>query len=66
MRVAVIGAGLSGLTVARMLYENNIEVTVFDKSKGTGGGFRAGHLQRGGLTMQRLIFQQSQMSLLVF
>ena len=39
MRVAVIGAGMRGLTVARILLQNNIEVTVFDKSKGTVGAF---------------------------
>src|SRR5210317_263715 len=36
MKIAVIGAGMAGLTVARIL-QSFAEVTVFDKSKGTGG-----------------------------
>ena len=36
MKIAVIGAGMAGLTVARNL-QSFAEVTVFDKSKGTGG-----------------------------
>lgn len=37
MKVAIIGAGLAGLTAARQLKSAGAEVTVFDKSKGTGG-----------------------------
>lgn len=37
MRVAVIGAGLAGLTVAHQLSSIGLDVSVFDKSKGTGG-----------------------------
>ena len=37
MRVAIIGAGMAGLTTANILQAAGIEVTVFDKSKGTGG-----------------------------
>ena len=37
MKVAVIGAGMAGLTVARRLQAAGNDVTVFDKSKGTGG-----------------------------
>jgi photolyase PhrII len=36
-RVAVIGAGLAGLTCARTLADHNIDVTVFEKSRGLGG-----------------------------
>ena len=35
--VAVIGAGLAGLTCARALADHNIDVTVFEKSGGYGG-----------------------------
>jgi renalase len=35
--VAVIGAGLAGLTVAAQLHAQGVEVVVFDKSKGPGG-----------------------------
>jgi renalase len=35
--VAVIGAGLAGLTVAAQLQADGVEVAVFDKSKGPGG-----------------------------
>ncbi len=36
-RVAVVGAGLSGAIVARILSDQGLEVTVFDKSRGMGG-----------------------------
>ena len=36
-RVAVIGAGISGLVCARLLVEQGMEVTVFEKSRGVGG-----------------------------
>ncbi|MEM6304247.1 MAG: FAD-dependent oxidoreductase [Pseudomonadota bacterium] len=37
MRVAIIGAGLTGLTAARALRGAGVAVTVFDKSRGVGG-----------------------------
>lgn len=36
-RVAVIGAGLSGLLAARTLADHTLDVTVFEKSRGLGG-----------------------------
>ena len=36
-RVAVIGAGLAGLSCARTLADHNVAVSVFDKSRGVGG-----------------------------
>lgn len=36
-KVAVIGAGLAGLTCARTLADHDIDVTVFEKSRGYGG-----------------------------
>lgn len=35
--VAVIGAGMAGITVARLLTERGYPVTVFDKARGMGG-----------------------------
>ena len=35
-RVAIIGAGLSGLTAAQFL-KDFADITIFDKSRGTGG-----------------------------
>lgn len=37
LRVAVIGAGLAGLACARTLQDHGAHVTVFEKSRGTGG-----------------------------
>lgn len=36
-KVAIIGAGISGLTCARILRENGMHVQVFEKSRGPGG-----------------------------
>ncbi|ALO45267.1 NAD(P)/FAD-dependent oxidoreductase [Pseudohongiella spirulinae] len=37
MKVAVIGAGLSGLGCAKILQQAGLEITVFEKSRGLGG-----------------------------
>jgi renalase len=37
MRIAVVGAGIAGLTCARALTAHGFEVTLFDKSCGVGG-----------------------------
>lgn len=37
MRVAVVGAGISGLACARVLHDQGHEVTVFDRGRGPGG-----------------------------
>lgn len=37
LKVAVIGAGISGLACARILQDHGIGVTVFEKSRGPGG-----------------------------
>lgn len=43
-RVAVIGAGLAGALVAEGLHRFGAQVTVFDKSRGTGGRLAAARL----------------------
>ena len=37
LRVAVVGAGISGLICARTLADHGVSVTVFEKSRGVGG-----------------------------
>jgi len=37
MKVAIIGAGIAGLTAARAFFQRGIEVKVFEKSRGLGG-----------------------------
>ena len=46
--VAVIGAGISGLTAARTLQDHGIPVTVFDKGRGVGGRMSARRTESGG------------------
>lgn len=36
-KIAIIGAGITGLTLANKLQENGLEVQVFDKGRGVGG-----------------------------
>jgi renalase len=47
MKTAIIGAGMAGLTVARILTMSGYAVTVFDKSKGTGGRLSSRSFQDG-------------------
>ena len=52
MNIAVIGSGMAGLTAARILEAAGAIVTVFDKSKGTGGrlssrSFEGGWIDHG-------------------
>lgn len=37
MRVAIIGAGVSGLASARRCLENGFEIVVYERSKSVGG-----------------------------
>ncbi len=37
MNIAILGAGISGLSAARELVANGAKVTIFDKSRGVGG-----------------------------
>ncbi len=49
MQIAVIGAGLAGLTAARALKDAGHEVTVFDKSRGLGGRLATRRTEAGGI-----------------
>lgn len=44
MRIAIIGAGIAGLSAARRLADSNCQVEVFEKSRGNGGRM---HTRRG-------------------
>lgn len=46
-RVAVVGAGISGLMCARTLKDHGISVEVFEKSRGTGGRMATRRLEDG-------------------
>ena len=50
-RVAIIGAGLTGLRAARRLTEAGIETRLFDKSRGVGGRVATRRLERNGLNL---------------
>lgn len=41
MKIIVVGAGLAGLTCAKVLVERDAEVAVFEASDGVGGRVRA-------------------------
>ncbi len=51
MRVVVVGAGLAGLTCAKVLAENGVEVVVFEASDGVGGRVRTD--ERDGFLLDR-------------
>ena len=37
MNIAIIGAGISGIAMAKELSKNNINIDIFEKSRGRGG-----------------------------
>ncbi|MBR9909666.1 MAG: NAD(P)-binding protein [Gammaproteobacteria bacterium] len=47
MKVAIIGAGISGLTAAQELMARGVEVKVFEKSRGVGGRLASKRLEWG-------------------
>ncbi|MBP0049510.1 NAD(P)-binding protein [Marinobacterium sp. AK62] len=50
-RVAVVGAGLSGVLVARGLHEQGWQVEVFEKSRGSGGRLASARLGEGAIDL---------------
>ena len=53
MRVIIVGAGLAGLTCARVLRERSAEVAVFAASDGVGGRVRTDALDGSVLSGER-------------
>ena len=51
-RVAIIGAGLTGLSIARRFVEAGIESQLFDKSRGVSGRMATRRLEMNGLTLR--------------
>lgn len=51
MRVAIVGAGVAGLTVGRLLQKAGADVTVYEKSDGIGGRVRSDMVR--GFTLDR-------------
>ncbi len=51
MRIAIVGAGLGGLTAGRILHRAGCDVTVFEKSDGVGGRVRSDRVR--GYTLDR-------------
>lgn len=47
MKVAIVGAGLTGSTLAKELANSGIEVSVFDKARGAGGQCSTRRAERG-------------------
>jgi renalase len=51
MSIAIIGAGLSGLTAARTLSDAGFDVSLFEKSRGTGGRMASRRSEAGDLDL---------------
>ncbi len=50
-RVAIVGAGIAGATLARRLTDAGMSVEVFEKSRGTGGRLAAARLGEASLDL---------------
>lgn len=51
-RVAIVGAGLTGLSIARRFVEAGIETQLFDKSRGVSGRMATRRLELNGLNLR--------------
>ncbi len=51
MKIAIIGAGITGLSAAKHLHDNGIEVIVFDKARGKGGRLTTKRLDMGAINI---------------
>ena len=52
MKIAIIGAGMAGLTCATRLSAAGHEVSVFDKGRGPGGRMASRRVEHGGETFR--------------
>ena len=51
MNIAIIGAGMAGLTCGEILRENGHDVRLFDKGRGPGGRMATRRMEHGGQTL---------------
>ncbi|KPQ01503.1 FAD-dependent oxidoreductase [Marinobacter sp. HL-58] len=65
-RIAIVGSGLAGLTAALLLQRNNLEVTVFEKSRGPGGRMAAKRVPGGSADIGAQYFTARNPSFLEF
>ena len=60
INVAIIGAGISGLASGKLLHDQGVGVTVFEKSRGVGGRMATRRLNEENSTFDREGFEETE------